>query len=58
VSDDWTEDFEVGNCDHCTRTNVRVRLLPDPYLEELYPEDEHELSLWCYPSWTDRKDDV
>lgn len=58
LRDDWTEEFEIGSCDHCERENVRVIHDVDPYIAEVEPEDANRPSNWCYECWSDRKDQV
>ena len=49
---------EVGSCDHCMRINIPVCFEPDPFIAELYPEDENLPSSWCEDCFTKRKDEV
>lgn len=61
---DWDFDCEIGECDHCHKTDRRVKYTVDPYIEELYPEDDNEEcmtnwpSWWCHDCWENRHDDV
>jgi hypothetical protein len=34
-------------CDHCGKESDTVFLDIDPYLDEIYPEEENEESYWC-----------
>lgn len=58
MTDDWTDEFEIGTCDDCDRADVRVAFLPDPYDEEVNPERSNEPTWWCHTCWSNRKDDV
>lgn len=55
--DQWDEYDFVGECDHCGNERP-VCHLPDPFVEEVYPDEKAEESDWCYPCWSDRKADV
>lgn len=56
----WGSSFDdvcQGTCDRCG-DNTEVRLCEDPLLEEIYPEDSCDTEYWCYPCWSDRKDEI
>jgi hypothetical protein len=46
-----------GICDQCDR-ETKVQYLSDPFIREVYSEDEAKVSDWCYPCYSDRHDDV
>lgn len=56
MTEDW-DDYEIGVCDHCGRT-ARVILSDDPYIREIWPEDENEDSYWCYVCYDNRSADI
>jgi hypothetical protein len=57
-SDDWTNsDAPVVACDHCGEVRPCV-FSGDPFLAELYPEDDNPLSMWCGPCYRNRHDEV
>lgn len=54
----WSRDeSEVGECDSCGQ-RVPVRNEEDPFVAEVYPEDDNFASDWCLPCWQNRKDEV
>jgi len=56
---DWHEsESVVGECDQCGKDNVRVRYEVDPFISEIWPDDENTPSMWCYECWGNRKDEV
>lgn len=50
-------DTTVATCESC-HAERPCRLRDDPYLAELYPEDDNPLRWWCGSCWHQRKDDV
>lgn len=55
----WDDSYDVSEveCDHCG--NVRpCRYTDDPFVAEVYPEDEPRSSWWCGTCWSNRKDEV
>lgn len=56
--EDWEEEYIIGTCDSCEEPNKRVILSRDPYIAEVYPEDDPEASFWCYKCYSDRHDEV
>jgi hypothetical protein len=57
-SDDWLDPEAIeAECDHCHETRPVLRL-PDPYVKELYPDDDAENSWWCRPCYSARANDI
>jgi len=55
---DWDEsDSEQVQCDHCGKTK-RCTLTVDPYVREIFPDDENNEAWWCYECYTDRAADI
>ncbi len=49
----WVE----GECGRCGERG-RVEWRPDPFVAEVYPEDDPVDEWWCRPCWRRRKEDV
>jgi len=49
---------EPGTCDHCGRVKPNLELMPDPYIAEIFPEDENEESWWCDECYLERQDAI
>jgi hypothetical protein len=46
-------------CDHCGRFKEDIFLAVDPYIEEIYGEDEeNEETLWCDDCYQERLWDI
>lgn len=55
VISDWGD---LGDCDSCGRKNIPVVYKPDPYIDEVYPEDHPESEWWCEDCYDSRHADV
>jgi hypothetical protein len=58
--DEWsTSDPNVClvTCDRCHEMKLCLHG-PDPFIAEVYPEDEPDDEWLCYPCWSSRKDQV
>jgi hypothetical protein len=57
--DDETNDGNVidGECDHCGRY-TKITKDSDPFVRDVYPEDENEESWWCRSCYEARMDDI
>lgn len=56
-AEDWDEG-NIGTCDECKRENVKVIYTNDPFIAEIYPEDENPDSYWCRPCYRGRCDEI
>ena len=55
---DWDEsDSDEGTCDHCGETK-RCTLNVDPYIREIWQDDENNRTWWCYECYSDRAADI
>lgn len=54
---EWDDDDYVTVCDQCGQLG-RCQQLPDPFLDEVYPEDTHEVEWWCRRCWQERKEEA
>lgn len=52
---EWGDD---GTCDICGKENVPVYYGPDPYVNEIYPEDNPEYEWWCEECFDGRSMDI
>lgn len=48
---------DVGRCDWCEELRP-VRLVPDPYTTEIFPEADATPLWFCEKCWTSRRDDI
>lgn len=58
--DEWNESDEgviEGECERCHRKTL-VQLNDDPFIAEIFPEDDNPKSYWCKPCWEARADDI
>lgn len=55
---DWEEGYEMGRCDNCGKSPVRIITDNDPYTAEINPEDENPESNWCWECYHQRLDDI
>ena len=56
--EDWDDrDSEEIACDHCGKTR-RCALTADPFLREIYPDDDNPNTSWCYQCYSDRAGDI
>lgn len=56
--EEWEKYEAFGPCDQCAEDRPLV-YSPDPFLDEVYPEDgPYPSEWWCYECFKDRKDDV
>lgn len=53
-----TEFAVTGDCDHCEARDVPVRKDTDPYLRDVYPNEENPESWWCETCYDSRLNDV
>jgi hypothetical protein len=49
--------YMMTTCDHCGEVK-ECELKVDPFIDEVFPEDENPASWWCDDCYSDRKDDV
>jgi hypothetical protein len=56
-NDDWDEPDYEDECEECGEVRP-VRILPNPFIAEVYPEDEPEKRAYCRPCWLRHKDDI
>lgn len=54
---EWENYDLITECEHCEQIR-RCKLLPDPFISEVYPEDSPKKSYWCIDCWEKRKDEV
>jgi hypothetical protein len=55
---DWDEsDSDEGTCDHCGKTK-RCTLTVDPYIREIWPDEENNQTWWCHDCYSDRAADI
>ena len=45
-------------CDHCGKEKDDVEMRADPFIRDVYPEDENEESWWCDECYDNRCDDI
>ena len=56
--EDWDDsDSEEIMCDHCGKTR-RCTLTVDPFLREIYPDDDNQEEWWCYQCYSYRAADI
>ncbi len=53
----WDEDYIVTCCHRCGK-EARCQFMPDPFLAEVYDDEDHPSEWWCYPCWSERHDEV
>lgn len=54
----WTDPDAIdGTCDQCGEER-KVIWAEDPYIAELYPEEENPEAWWCGTCFGERKDDI
>lgn len=53
---DWSD--INGRCDKCEGEDVPVRYTENPFIAEVYPEDDNPKSNWCEDCWDTVKADV
>lgn len=55
------EPIQKGTCDYCGKENVKIFApnYADPYMTELYPEEEDIfVGDWCESCWDQRKGEI
>lgn len=60
IVNDWSETTDgvsVGECDRCGETRW-VLLSGDPYIEEIYPEQDNPETLWCRRCYYEIADEI
>lgn len=58
--DEWDESEDgvvVCECDQCGEEKPCI-YSEDPFIAEVYPEDENGYSHWCRACFVSRKDDI
>lgn len=53
------EEAEIGECHYCGKTKpIYAKNYCDPYMTELYPEEDADAGDWCESCWDTRKGDI
>lgn len=54
---EWEEYDLIIKCEHCEQVR-RCCLIADPFISEVYPEDNPKKSYYCIDCYSKRKDEV
>ena len=49
--------YTESQCSNCDETKL-CQFVPDPYIDEICPDEPNKPSSWCYDCWDDRKAQV
>lgn len=47
-----------NKCDHCGIVGGQVFESCDPFIAEIYPDQEKYLEMWCRDCYDERQDDI